>query len=79
MIQATRLEPISDCHADTVAFGSLAERAGIQHLVLTHLIPATENAEQEIGFVEDVRSGGFNGRVTVGSDLMTFEIDSATA
>ena len=77
VIQGTRFETIFEYHADTVALGTLAERAGIQHLVLTHLIPAPENAEQEVGYVEDVRRGGFTGQVTVGMDLMTFEIDAA--
>ena len=74
VVSGTRFEPVFDYHADTVALGGLAERAGVRHLVLTHLIPAPEHADQEVGFVDDVRSGGFTGAVTVGSDLMTFAV-----
>lgn len=77
VIQGTRFEPIFDYHADTVGLGGLAERAGIRHLVLTHMIPAPEDPEQEVGYVDDVRKGGFTGKVTVGADLMTFDIESA--
>jgi ribonuclease Z len=73
-IAGTVIETIFSYHADTVPLGALAERAGVRHLVLTHLIPAPSTAAQEQGFESDVRAGGYTGRVTVGRDLMTFEI-----
>jgi ribonuclease Z len=71
-IVGTPFEHIFDYHADSVALGGLAERAGVGHLVLTHLIPAPGTPEQEAAFERDVRDGGYSGRVTVGRDLMTF-------
>ncbi|MCU1396663.1 MAG: Hydrolase [Ilumatobacteraceae bacterium] len=71
LIAGTRLEAIFGYHADTVPLGGLAERAGVAHVLLTHLIPppGTEAAEAE--FDADLRLGGYTGRVSVGRDLMT--------
>jgi ribonuclease Z len=69
-IAGTRLETVFSYHADTVPLGGLAERAGVQHLLLTHLIPPPRSEEDEAAFVADVRSGGYTGRVTVGRDLL---------
>lgn len=77
-IVGTRIEAIFDYHADTVELGALAARAEVRHLVLTHLIPAPNSPEQEQAFTDDVRSGGFTGKVTVGRDLMRFDLDVAT-
>ena len=49
----------------------LAQRAGVPHLVLTHLIPAPTTDAGSAAFEADVRSGGYTGRVTVGTDLTT--------
>jgi ribonuclease Z len=38
------------------------------------LIPQPRNAEEEQKFADDVRQGGFSGKVTVGSDLNTFTL-----
>ena len=73
-IAGTPLETIFDYHADTVALGGLAERAGVAHLLLTHLIPAPANAEQEAAFERDVRAGGYTGPVTVGRDLVRVDL-----
>lgn len=73
-ISGTPFERIFEYHADSVALGGLAERAGVAHLVLTHLIPAPGTPEQEAAFERDVRDGGYTGRVTVGRDLMTFQL-----
>lgn len=73
-IAGTVFETIFDYHADSVPLGAMAERAGVPHLVLTHLIPSPGTAEEEEGFASDVRAGGFTGRVTVGRDLMLFPI-----
>lgn len=68
-IRGTVFESIFSYHADTVALGGLAERAGVRHLVLTHLIPAPADNRGEAEFEADVRAGGYEGRVTVGRDL----------
>lgn len=66
---APHLRAISDYHADTVALGGLAARAGVARLVLTHLIPAPSDEQGEQGFIDDVRSGGYEGEIIVATDL----------
>ena len=73
-IAGTPFEHIFDYHADTVALGRLAAEAGVPHLVLTHLIPPALNAEDEKAFEDDVRTGGYRGRLTVGRDLFRVEL-----
>ncbi|HEY2490194.1 MAG TPA: hypothetical protein VGI37_11865, partial [Streptosporangiaceae bacterium] len=74
-IRGADFEKIFGYHAGTVALGALAERAGVRHTVLTRLIPppGTEYAEEE--FEEDLRSGGYTGRVTVGTGRVTAGCD----
>ena len=71
VISGTVFEQIFEYHADAVALGGLAERAGTAHLLLTHLIPQPSTAEQAAAFAADVRTGGYTGQVTVGEDLVT--------
>ena len=65
--------------------GSMAERAEIGHLVLTHMIPALDSASHgpwpvpggPLGaedFETAVRDSGFRGRVTIGRDLTTIRL-----
>ncbi len=75
LTKGTVFERVLSYHADTVPLGALAERAGVRHLVLTHLIPAPHNEVEEEAFAQDVRSGGYRGRVTVGRDLTTINVD----
>ncbi len=71
VIAGTTFETIFSYHADTVALGGLAERAGVGQLVLTHLIPPPDDPGQAAGFADDVRHGGYRGPITVGEDLTT--------
>lgn len=73
-IAGTAFERIFDYHADTVALGALARDAEVGHLVLTHLIPSPTDAGGETAFADDVRAGGYDGELTVGSDLTTIAI-----
>ncbi len=73
-IAGTVFETIFSYHADTVALGSMAEQAGVRHLVLTHLIPAPDNEVAVVEFESDVRQGGYRGRVTVGADLARINV-----
>ncbi|MBU3690366.1 MAG: hypothetical protein B7C54_03270 [Acidimicrobiales bacterium mtb01] len=75
-IAGTVFETIFSYHADTVKLGEMAQRLGVPHLVLTHLIPQPGTPEDEAKFEKDVREGGYTGRVTVGRDLMTFTLGS---
>ncbi|GAA2412419.1 hypothetical protein GCM10010191_22300 [Actinomadura vinacea] len=56
-VRGTVFATIFDYHADTVALGAMAERAGVPHTVLTHLIPAPGKAEEEAEFAADLREG----------------------
>ncbi len=49
----------------------MAQRIGVPHVVLTHLIPPPTTPEQEAASRTDLRTGGYEGRVTVGRDLTT--------
>lgn len=60
--------------------GAMAERAGVKHLLLTHMIPALNSATHgpyvvpggeltSDDFAEAVRAGGFHGEILVGGDL----------
>lgn len=73
-IAGTPIERIFSYHADSVALGESAQRAGVPHLLLTHLIPAPPNEAAEALFEQDVREGGYTGKVTVGRDLVTVEL-----
>jgi ribonuclease Z len=74
-IAGTVFETIFSYHADTVALGTSMARAGVPHLVLTHLIPPPDTPEEEHGFEADVRVGGYNGAVTVGRDLYSVIVE----
>jgi len=71
VITGTVFEQIFEYHADAVALGGLAERAGTAHLLLTHLIPQPATPAEAAAFEGDVRTGGYRGPVTVGEDLVT--------
>jgi ribonuclease Z len=73
-LTGTVFETIFSYHADSVPLGEMAQRAGVPHVVLTHLIPAPNNDDEESAFANDVRQGGYTGRLTVGRDLMTFRL-----
>ena len=73
-IKGTVFETIFDYHADSVAVGELAEKYKVKHLVLTHLIPQPRTDTEAQKFETDVRTGGYTGRVTVGSDLLRVTI-----
>ena len=72
--KGTPFEHIFDYHADSVVLGEFAERYGIKHLLLTHLIPSPGTPEQVAKFESDARKGGYTGHVTVGADLTTIAI-----
>ncbi len=79
VIAGTEFEEIFSYHADTVPLGAMAERASVPHLVLTHLIPPPRNTAGADAFADDVRRGGYTGRITVGEDLTTVVIERDSA
>ena len=65
--------------------GDMSERAGVAHLMLTHLIPPMGTPRQgpyvipggaltEADYIEAARSGGYQGNVIVGTDLATLRL-----
>jgi ribonuclease Z len=74
LVAGSVFETLFSYHADTVALGAMAQRSGVPHLVLTHLIPPPSTADDEQAFADDVRAGGFTGRLTVGRDLLTIDL-----
>lgn len=68
-IAETEYSWVASYHADSVGVGRTAARAGVRVLVLTHLLPPPDDDELADVFVDDVRRGGFKGRVVVAKDL----------
>ena len=62
---------VTDYHADTRLIGKQAHELGVSKLVLTHLIPAPGNDAERQVFVDEVRSGGYQGDLIVADDLYT--------
>ena len=65
--------------------GSLAERASVSNLMLTHLVPSLGAARQgpfaipggaltEADYENTARDGGYTGNVVVGTDLATLRL-----
>ena len=77
VIVGTSFEQVFSYHADTHELGALAERAGVGHLLLTHLIPPPSDELGAAAFADDVRTGGYTGEVTVGEDLLTLTVGDA--
>ena len=65
-----------DWNASARTVGELAAHALPGLLVLTHLIPAPRSHEDELAFVDEVRAGGFDGRVIVARDLLHLAIEA---
>jgi len=72
---APQVEQIAAYHADTVELGRMAASIGIPTVVLTHLIPApgTVMTTKE-DFTDDLRRGGYEGRIIVADDLSFVEL-----
>ncbi len=62
-------EKIAAYHADIGQLGAMAARAGVGHLLLTHLIPPPKTQADKQAFVDDIRAAGFDGDLTVADDL----------
>jgi ribonuclease Z len=65
--------------------GTMARRAGVKYLMLTHLIPPIGADQQypfkvpgkpltEADYKKAVRDGGFAGRIIVGTDLASLRL-----
>jgi ribonuclease Z len=76
LIAGTVFETIFSYHADTARLGAMAARAKVPHVVLTHLIPAPDAPDDRDAFAQDLRDGGYTGRITVGTDLDVVTLDT---
>ncbi len=81
--------PIYFRQSDTRDLGLLAQRAGVEHLVLTHLIPALNaprhgpfevpgGALTSENFEEAAKDSGFEGQIHVGEDLSRIRLEKTT-
>ena len=61
------LERMAALHTDVNEIGSVAERAHVRELVLTHYVPAEPDAITEAEWAERARHG-FGGKTTAGKD-----------
>lgn len=75
--EAVRVGPVHDSgmhhvavyHAEARALGAMAKRIGLRALVLTHLEPSPRSDDDAERFADDVRAGGYQGALLVGTDL----------
>jgi hypothetical protein len=52
----------------------MAARADVPRVMLTHLIPPLDREGDALAFEQDLRDGGYQGAITVGTDLATVTI-----
>ena len=62
-------DAIAAYHAEAADVGSLAKRAGVSTLMLTHLIPPLRDLSDAGAFEADIAGSGFRGELIVGRDL----------
>lgn len=72
----TRSAGIVDYHADSVELGRVLAGSAVPLLLLTHIIPAPRDADDERALIEEVRSGGYRGEIRVGHDGMRVALAS---
>ncbi len=61
------LDRMAGLHTDVTEVGSVAERAGVRELILTHYLPAEPDAVSDADWAQ--RAGhGFSGRTVAGRD-----------
>jgi len=69
------IDKVMEYHSSTLEVAEEAQRAGVKYLVLTHLMPAPSPVWYwEQYFIKGMR-GIYNGKISVGRDLMTFNLN----
>jgi ribonuclease Z len=63
-------------NASAYSVGELGRSVGLPRLVLTHLLPAPQSADDEAAFRAEARAGGYEGDIVLARDLMELELDS---
>ena len=69
-----RVDRLAHHHAEARTVGTLAARAGVAQLVLTHLMPPPRGPDDTAALIADIRAGGYEADVVVASDLYTATI-----
>lgn len=64
---------VLDYHADTLELARMAQRAGVRHLLLTHLIPAPDNFLARRMFVSGM-ADEYSGEITLGEDALDLSL-----
>ncbi|MFZ5643609.1 MAG: MBL fold metallo-hydrolase [Bacillota bacterium] len=73
--KANLVDNVVKYHSSTLEVADEAQRAGVKHVVLTHLMPAPSPVWYwEQYFIKGMR-GIYNGKISVGRDLMTFSLE----
>lgn len=60
---------IGDYHSDTVALGAMVKRADPAMLMVTHMVPAPHTDEDRQEYIDEIRSGGYEGELMICNDL----------
>ncbi|HEX5140992.1 MAG TPA: MBL fold metallo-hydrolase [Dehalococcoidia bacterium] len=68
--ERARFELLKTYHTGSAVIGNVAEGAGARQLVLSHLLRAQGDADS---FAADIEPN-YGGKLTLGEDLMTFEV-----
>jgi ribonuclease Z len=71
--QAEHAVNVIKYHSDTLELADLAEKAGVKHLVLTHLIPSPSDFISKRLFQVGM-SDRFKGQITLGEDAMEIRL-----
>lgn len=70
----TQMKHFAEAHTPTTEIGSLAQRAGVGTLVLSHLVPSNPRWVSDAEYERKARAG-FDGQVIVGRDLRKIAIE----
>lgn len=72
---AETVQAVKSYHMTPQEVASLANRAGVKAVALTHIVPPAADAGLLLG---DVREGGYAGPLIIGEDLMTLNLPERT-
>lgn len=70
----SRVENLAHHHAEAREVGEMASRVDVPELVVTHLIPPPETADEVELFASEIRAGGYEGTLTIADDLFVAKL-----
>lgn len=65
---------ITEYHSDTRLIGKLADELSIPNVMLTHLIPPPTDHADEQHYIDELREGGYSGKILVCNDLDSIKL-----